>query len=102
MLAHVEITTSRASLVDVYSDGPALIGIGDEKPVVHKDTLRLRTPQTLVADLTDGEVHIVAEDGGSLAVSVQFNGAPATHAAAAGRHIILERDGAGIRATDNR
>jgi len=102
MLAHFEITTSRPGVVDVFSDGAALIGIGDEKPVVHNDTLRLRTPQTLVADLTNGEVHVVAEDGGSLAVSAQFSDAPATHAAAAGRHIILERGGAGIRAIDNR
>lgn len=99
-VSRFQITTSRPAVVLVYTDGAALVGVGDEKPVTHIDTLRLRTPQRLVADLTNGDVHVVAEDGGSLAVSEELSDVKPV--AAAGRHIVLARGGAGIRATDPR
>lgn len=101
-VAHLQITASRQAMVDVYTDGPALIAVGDERPVIHNDTLRLRTPGRLVADLTNGDVHVIAEDGGGLSVSVQFTDPAQPALAAAGRHVVLARGGAGIRATNDR
>lgn len=100
-LSRFQVTASRpAAIVLVYTDGPALVGVEDEKLAIHTDTLRLRTPQRLVADLSNGDVHLVAEDGGGLAVSAKSS--DARPVAAAGRHIILARGGAGIRASDIR
>jgi hypothetical protein len=71
---------ARLSVDSVYSLSP--------------DTLRLTTPASINADLTDGEVHFLSEFPLDLKASIT-NG-PALSVTGTGRHIVLVRGGVGI------
>jgi TonB family protein len=81
----------------VYTTKSARIGVGELSARITSDTLQLRTPISLTADLTDGEVHLVSVDGSVLDVTAVFRDSPATNAQAHSRHVILDQGGTGIR-----
>jgi TonB family protein len=81
----------------VYTTKSARIGVGELSARITSDTLQLRTPTSLTADLTDGEVHLVSVDGSVLDVSAIFRDSPATNAQAHMAHVILYQGGTGIR-----
>jgi len=63
---------------------------------IRSDTIRATTPARLEAYLNAGEIHVVADGAIPLDVAATFANAPATHAGAAGRHIVLYAGGTGI------
>lgn len=80
----------------VFTTKSARIGVGSLSVRITSDTLQLRTPTSLTADLTDGEVHLVSVDGSPLDVTVVFRDSPATNAQAHSPHVILNQGGTGV------
>jgi beta-lactamase regulating signal transducer with metallopeptidase domain len=80
----------------VFTTKSARIVVGSLSVRITSDTLRLRTPTSLTADLTDGEIHLVSVDGSILDVTVVFRDSPATNATAQMPHVILIQGGTGV------
>lgn len=99
-LLHLHITSGESgTIVRVYSTGSARLAIGNEAPVVRKDTLRLAPPVRLVVDVAEGDLQFDAEKGG-LAVSVEATSTLPNGLAAAGHHLVLREGGKQILAQD--
>jgi hypothetical protein len=95
--AEIEITSSPSSTVLIYGGSPSRFALSGEVLSVRSDTIRTTTPARLEAYLNAGEIHIVADGKVPVEVAAKISNAPATHATAAGGHIVLESGGTGIR-----
>ncbi|HEY4956021.1 MAG TPA: M56 family metallopeptidase [Gemmatimonadaceae bacterium] len=81
----------------VYATKSARVGVGELSSKITSDTFHLRTPISLTADLTGGEVHLVSVDGSVLKVTAIFRDSPAITAQAHYAHVILMQGGTGIQ-----
>jgi hypothetical protein len=95
--ADVTITSSPNTEVMIYAMPVARFALRGEPVVVRSDTIRARTPLELETYLDAGEIHVASVQGVSVKVDANILHAPALHADATGRHIILESGGFGIR-----
>jgi len=93
---HIDPTEPRVAHVLVYSSGNAAFAVGTEAPRVRHDTLRIHTPANLTADLSVGDVHVVAVEASDLNLTVTLHDAPASKLTAIGRHLVVERGGTGV------
>jgi hypothetical protein len=94
--AQVEITSSPNSAILVYADAPSRFALSGEALRMRSDTIRATTPARLEAYLDAGEIHVVTDGVIPLDVAATFANAPAIHAGASGRHIVLYSGGTGI------
>jgi len=92
----IESQSGASVALMVFTTKSARIVVSGLSVRLTSDTLRLRTPATLTADLTDGEVHLASVDGSVLDVTALFRDSPAADAKAQMPHVILDRGGTGI------
>lgn len=97
-IAMVAIESKSRTHVDVivYATKAARVAAGALTPGMSRDTLRLRTPATVTADLTGGEVHIVSLDGSMVEVTAIFRDSPAIKAQNQSAHVVLKQGGVGV------
>ena len=95
--AEIEITSSPNTAILIYGGTPSRFALSGEVLRVRSDTIRTTTPTRLEAYLNAGEIHLVADASAPLNVAATIANAPATHATATGKHIIIEAGGTGIR-----
>src|SRR5881275_1028298 len=95
--ADVQITSSTNTSVLIYSSLPSQFALRGQELRVRSDTLRTTTPVQLEAYLDAGEIHVAAAEDVPLRVEAYIAHSAATHATAAGRHIVLDAGGTGIR-----
>lgn len=96
-VAVVLIESDRATReVLVYATKTARVAVGELQPRIGSDTLRLRTPAAVTADITGGEVHIVSRDGSAIRVTVAFRDSPAIRSIAEDVHTVLKQGGIGV------
>jgi hypothetical protein len=89
------INTTSPSIL-VYTTGGGQVGIGADPPAALTDTLRLHNLPAMVADVTDGDIHIELRGPGSIRVGGDVTGGPALKISATGRHLVLRKGGSGI------
>jgi len=94
--AEIEVTSSPNSAILVFADAPSRFALSGEALRMRSDTIRATTPARLEAYLDAGEIHVVANGLIQLNVAATFANAPAIHAGATGRHIVLYSGGTGI------
>lgn len=93
---HIDPTQPRVTHVLVYSTGNGAFAPGSDSVRSRRDTLRLATPVNVTADLTDGDLHIVAVEESDLDLTGTLLDAPASKLSAIGRHLVIERGGTGV------
>jgi beta-lactamase regulating signal transducer with metallopeptidase domain len=83
----------------IYGQGTVRLGIGLAALTELRDTVRLNHLPAFSADVTNGEVHVeMRRVAGSLELAGDATGAAMKSFTVTGRHIVLERGGAGVRA----
>jgi len=92
----VESQSKATVTILVYTTKSARITVGKISARITSDTLQLRTPTSFTADLSNGEVHLVAVDGSALDVTAVFTDSPASRATAHFGHVILKQGGTGV------
>jgi hypothetical protein len=95
--ADIEITSSPNTSVLIYSTVPSQFALAGQELRTRSDTVRATTPVRLEAYLTSGEIHVTADGSVALNVDATIAHAPAKHATATGRHIVIDAGGTGIR-----
>jgi hypothetical protein len=95
--ADIEITSSPNTSVRIYSTVPSQFALAGQQLYTRSDTVRATTPVQLEAYLTNGEIHVTADSNVALNVDATIAHAPAKHATASGRHIVIDAGGSGIR-----
>ena len=92
----IESRSQRPVDVIVYGTKAARVATGALALGKRADTLRLRTPATITADLTGGDVHIVSIDGSLLEITAIFRDSPAVKAQSRLSHAVLNEGGSGV------
>ena len=99
-LADIEVTSSPNTPILIYSSAPAQFALRGQTFQLRADTIRTTTPAQLQAYLDRGDIHVASVGTASLMVEATIAHAPATHATATGRHVVLDARGSGIRTAD--
>jgi hypothetical protein len=94
---HIDPTEPRTAHLLVYGSGKIAIAVGAGTLRPRRDTLHVSTPTNITVDLTDGELHIVGIDDQDIRLDATLHDAPAVRLSAVGRHLVMERGGAGVR-----
>lgn len=98
-LAETAGNTARAMQIVIYGTGTVRLGIGTAVLTDLRDTVRLDHLPAFSADVTNGEVHVeIRRVVGTLELGGDATGAAMKSFSVKGRHVVLERGGAGVRA----
>jgi beta-lactamase regulating signal transducer with metallopeptidase domain len=98
-LAEIPGNTARAMEIVIYGNGTVRLGIGTAVLTDLSDTVRLDHLPAFSADVTNGEVHVeIRRVGGTLELAGDATGAAMKSFSVKGRHVVLEKGGAGVRA----
>jgi hypothetical protein len=91
----LETPTSDSVQVQVWSTGPARVGVGNADPTALADTLRLSSLSSLTADVTQADVHVRLLSPGRMRLGGEVSGGRAIRFTATGRHIVILKGGVG-------
>lgn len=99
LLADVSNAAAPTFEIIIYGDGPVKVGIGTDVPTTLRDTIRLDRLPAFTADVSNGAVHIeLRKAGGSIELGGSASGSPMSTFTVRGRHVVLDKGGAGVRA----